>query len=187
MVGGRVSKTWTGTLGADLPVQILIGSNWRTDSVNAFQAPTTERTVTGARVVSLGLIETKIAGFGQVQIKPVPWLKFTAGGRFDQFFYDIDDRITPGGTPNISNGITSPKVGLAITPVDWVELFANYGQGFRSIDVPLELIGNPGLQPFQVVSIEGGFSLTSIGSNSSRHTGRRTPPTRAFRLHPVCP
>jgi outer membrane receptor protein involved in Fe transport len=160
MVGGRVSKVWTGAIGNDIPVQVLIGSNWRSDNINAFQAPTTARAVTGAPVVNLGLTQTNLAAFGQVQIKPLSWLKFTAGGRFDQFHYDINDRIAPGGTPNISNGITSPKVGVAITPVGWLELFANYGQGFRSIDVPLELIGNPGIQPFKVVSREGGIQFT---------------------------
>jgi outer membrane receptor protein involved in Fe transport len=160
MVGGRVSKVWSGAVGDDIPVQVLVGSNWRTDFINAYQAPTTARTVTGAPVVDLGVSETNVAAFGQVQVKPLPWLKFTAGGRFDQFYYDINDRITPGGTPNISNGITSPKVGVAITPVKWLELFANYGQGFRSIDVPLELIGNPGIQPFKIVSREGGAQFT---------------------------
>lgn len=160
MVGGRVSKTWTGAVGDDIGIQVLIGSNWRTDFINAFQAPTTARTVTGAPVVSLDLTETNLAGFGQVQIKPLSWLKFTLGGRFDQFIYDIDDRVTPGGTPDISNGISSPKAGVAITPVKWLEVFANYGEGFRSIDVPLELIGNPGLQPFRIVSTEGGIQFT---------------------------
>lgn len=160
MAGGRVSKVWTGAIGDDIPVQVLVGSNWRTDVINAYQAPTTARTVTGAPVVNLGLTETNLAAFGQVQVKPLPWLKFTAGGRFDQFIYDINDRITPGGTPDISNGITSPKVGVAITPVSWLEVFANYGQGFRSIDVPLELIGNPGLQPFKIASAEAGGQLT---------------------------
>lgn len=159
MVGGRVSKLWTGAIGNDIPVQVLIGSNWRSDSINTFQAPTTARAVTGTPVVNLGLTQTNLAAFGQVQMKPLSWLKFTAGGRFDQFYYDINDRITPGGTPNISNGITSPKVGVAITPVRWLELFANYGQGFRSIDVPLELIGNPEIQPFKVVSREGGIQF----------------------------
>jgi outer membrane receptor protein involved in Fe transport len=159
MGGGRVSKVWTGAIG-EVPVQILVGSNWRTDVIGAFQAPTTARTVTGAPVVNLGLTETNLAGFGQLQIKPLSWLKLTAGGRFDQFYYDIDDRITPGGTPNIANGITSPKVGVAITPVKWLEIFANYGQGFRSIDVPIELIGNPGLQPFKIASAEGGGQIT---------------------------
>lgn len=160
MVGGRLSKVWTGAIGDDIPVQVLLGGNWRTDVIEAFQAPTTARAVIGPAVVNVGLTQTNVAGFGQVQVKPLSWLKFTAGGRYDQFYYDIDDRITPGGTPNISNGIASPKLGVAITPVKWLELFANYGQGFRSIDVPAELIGNPGIQPFRIVSREGGVQFT---------------------------
>lgn len=139
---------------------MLVGSNWRTDVINAYQAPTTARVVTQPPVVDLGLTQTNLAAFGQVQVKPLSWLKVTAGGRFDQFYYTIDDRIAPGTTPNVSNGITSPKVGVAVTPVQWLELFANYGHGFRSIDVPLELIPNPGLQPFKIVSMEGGGQLT---------------------------
>ena len=160
MFGGRVTKVWSGAVGNDMPVQVLVGSNWRTDIINAFQAPTTARVVTGAPRVDLGLAQTNLAGFGQVQVKPLPWLKFTAGSRFDQFYYTLDDRLAPGATPNISNGITSPKVGVAIVPVGWLELFANYGQGFRSVDVPLELIGNPGIQPFKLASTEGGGQIT---------------------------
>lgn len=157
MVGGRVNKLWTGAVGNDIPVQVLVGSNWRTDFINAFQAPTMARTVTGAPVVDLGLTQTNLAAFGQVQIKPLPWLKFTAGERFDQFYYDINNRLN--NTLNIAPGITSPKVGVAITPAKWLELFANYGQGFRSVDVPLELIGNPTIQPFRIASTEGGVQF----------------------------
>jgi len=160
MVGGRISKVWTGAINDQVPVQVLIGSNWRSDMIEAFQAPTTARTVTGAPVVDLGVTQHNIAAFGQVQVKPLPWLKLTGGGRFDQFYYDINDRLAPGATPNISPGITSPKFGVAITPAKWIEFFANYGQGFRSIDVPLELIGNPGLKPFKIVSAEGGVQFT---------------------------
>jgi outer membrane receptor protein involved in Fe transport len=160
LVGGRVSKVWSGAIGNDIPVQVLLGSNWRTDFIEAFQARTTARAVTGPTAVNVGLTQTNVAGFGQVQVKPLPWLKFTAGGRYDQFYYDIDDRLTPGGTPNISNGIASPKAGVAITPTAWLELFANYGEGFRSIDVPAELIGNPGIQPFRIVSREGGVQFS---------------------------
>lgn len=159
MVGGRVSKVWTGAVADDLPVQVLLGGNWRSDVIDAFQARTTARQVTGPAVVDLGLTEHSIAAFGQVQIKPLSWLKLTAGGRFDQFSYDINDRVTPGGTPDIAPGIASPKFGVDVTPVRWLELFANYGQGFRSIDVPLELIGNPGIQPFRIVSTEAGVHV----------------------------
>ena len=160
MLGGRVSKVWSGAVGDDIPVQVLVGNNWRTDVIEAYQARTTARAVIAAPTVNVGVTQTNAAAFGQVQIKPLSWLKFTAGGRFDQFYYDINDRVTPGGTPNISNGLSSPKVGVALTPVKWLELFANYGQGFRSIDVPAELIGNPGIQPFRIVSREGGVQFT---------------------------
>lgn len=160
MFGGRVSKVWSGAVGDDIPVQVLVGSNWRTDVINAYQARTLARAVIAPPVIDVGVTQTNIAAFGQVQVKPLPWLKFTAGGRFDQFYYEINDRVTPGGTPNISNGISSPKVGVAITPVSWLEFFANYGQGFRSIDVPAELIGNPGIQPFKIVSREGGVQFS---------------------------
>lgn len=158
--GGRISKVWTGAVADDVPVQILLGGTWRSDIINAFQAPTTARIVTGMPAIDLGVTQHNVAAFGQVQIKPLAWLKLTAGGRFDQFRYDINDRLTSGVTPNIAPRITSPKFGVAITPVSWLELFANYGQGFRSIDVPLELVGNPGIQPFRIVSTEGGVQFT---------------------------
>lgn len=157
--GGKLTKLWTGAA-AEIPVQFLLGGSWRTDVIDAYQAPTTARTISGAPVVDLGVTQHNLAGFGQLQVKPLPWLKLTAGARYDQFFYDIDDRLTPGGTPNISNGVASPKLGVAVTPLSWLEFFANYGQGFRSIDVPLELIGNPGIQPFRIVSREAGAQLT---------------------------
>lgn len=160
MAGGRISKVWSGAIADQIPVQVLLGGNWRSDIINAFQAPTTARMQSGAPVIDLGLTQHNIAAFGQLQIKPLPWLKLTAGGRFDQFYYDIDDRLNPGSTPNIAPGIASPKVGVAITPLSWLDVFANYGQGFRSVDVPLELIGNPTIQPFKIVSAEGGAQVT---------------------------
>ena len=157
--GGRLRKVWTGAFADVLPVQLLIGGSWRSDVIRAFQAPTTARIVNGAPVIDLGLTQHNLAGYGQLQIKPAEWLKLTAGGRLDQFTYDIDDRLAPGAAPNISPSIASPKFGVAITPVRWLELFANYGEGFRSIDVPLELIGNPGIRPFRVASSEGGAQI----------------------------
>jgi outer membrane receptor protein involved in Fe transport len=159
--GGRLSKVWTGAGQDTLPVQLLVGGSWRSDVISAFQAPATARVVSGAPVVDLGLTQHDLAAYSQLQVKPLPWLKLTGALRYDQFIYDITDRLTPGGTPNIAPGILSPKAGVAITPLAGLELFANYGQGFRSIDVPLELIGNPSVRPFKVASLEGGAQLTA--------------------------
>ena len=166
MFGGRVSKVWTGAISDTTPVQLLIGGNWRTDLIESFQAPTNARAITGPTRIDLGVNQTNIAGFAQLQIKPAPWLKLTGGARFDQFYYDLNNRIDPFVSPSISPAITSPKGGIAITPASWLEFFANYGEGFRSIDATVELIDSSvrpnvvnNLQPFKIVSREGGVQF----------------------------
>ncbi|HLH97985.1 MAG TPA: TonB-dependent receptor [Xanthobacteraceae bacterium] len=159
MVGGRLQKVWTGAVGGDLPVQVLAGTSWRTDFIDTFSAPTVGRAQTGADTTDLGITETNWSAYGQVQAKPIEWLKLTGAMRYDQFFYDITNRINPALEPNISPGVWSPKAGVSITPASWVELYANYGQGFRSPDAATELLSNPALQPFKIQSEEGGIKF----------------------------
>ncbi|MGP0088236.1 MAG: TonB-dependent receptor [Steroidobacteraceae bacterium] len=155
-VGGRIRKVWTMETGDDTGWQLLVGTQWRTDFINAFQAPTTARTVNGPLAESIGDTETDLGPYAQVQWKPVPWLKLTGAERYDQFYYNVTDNITPGNSTNISPGIWSPKAGVAVIPFKWWDVYANYGQGFRSIDAATELIGNPTIQPFKIESKEVG-------------------------------
>jgi len=155
MAGGRLRKVWTGDVG-DVPVQLLVGTYWRTDSIETFQGPTTARALTGPLAVNLGIDETDLATYSQLQVKPTPWLKLTAAARYDQFLYDVTDALTPANSTSITPGIWSPKAGVSITPLSWLELYGNYGQGFRSIDAASELIGNPGIKPFKIESKEVG-------------------------------
>jgi outer membrane receptor protein involved in Fe transport len=159
MLGGRVRKVWTGDLAETLPVQLLAGSYWRSDFIDAFQGPTTARVLNGPLVANLGINETDVAGYTQLQVKPAPWLKLTGAARYDQFYYDVTDKLTPANSTTIAPGIWSPKAGVSVTPVKWLELYANYGQGFRSIDAASELIGNPGIRPFKIESKEIGVQL----------------------------
>lgn len=39
-IGGRIRKVWTAATGDGTGWQVLVGSQWRTDFINAFQAPT---------------------------------------------------------------------------------------------------------------------------------------------------
>jgi outer membrane receptor protein involved in Fe transport len=140
-------------------VQLLAGSYWRSDFIDTFQGPTTTRALRGPLTVNLGINETNVAGYAQLQVKPAPWLKLTGAARYDQFFYDVTDKLTPTNSTTIAPGVWSPKAGVAVTPVSWLELYANYGQGFRSIDAALELIGHPGIKPFKIESREVGVQL----------------------------
>jgi outer membrane receptor protein involved in Fe transport len=159
MLGGRVRKVWTDDVAGVLPVQLLAGSYWRSDFIDAFQGPTTARVLNGPLVANLGINETDVAGYTQLQVKPAPWLKLTGAARYDQFYYDVTDKLTPANSTTIAPGIWSPKAGVSVTPVKWLELYANYGQGFRSIDAASELIGNPGIRPFKIESKEVGVQL----------------------------
>lgn len=157
-LGGKVRDVWTGEI-AGVPAQLLTGASWRTDFIDDFQAQTINRQViAGTTAVDMNTTESDLAAFAQLQLKPVSWLKLTGGARFDQFFYDIDNRLNPALEPDISPGVWSPKAGAAITPFKWFELYTNYGQGFRSPDAVTELVPNlpQAVQPFKIESEEVG-------------------------------
>jgi outer membrane receptor protein involved in Fe transport len=158
-VGGRIRKVWTNEEVDGTGWQLLLGTQWRTDFITAFQAPTTARVINGPLAESIGDTETDIGPYAQVQWKPVSWLKLTAAERFDQFYYNVVDKLAPSDSTNISPGIWSPKAGVTLIPFKWWDVYANYGQGFRSIDAATELIGNPTIQPFKIESEEVGTHL----------------------------
>ena len=161
-LGGGVRKIWTGEV-EGLATQLRVGTQWRTDVINSFQAPTVFRHISGLPTIDATTVETNLAGYAQLQVKPLPWLKLTGGSRLDQFFYTIDNRVAPYAEPDISPTIVSPKAGAAIIPLPWLELYTNYGQGFRSPDSVLELIPNypQTVQPFKIESAELGVKINS--------------------------
>jgi outer membrane receptor protein involved in Fe transport len=155
--GGRIRKVWTEHTGDGTGWQVLVGGSWRTDFIQAFQGSTTARVLNAPLSENLGDTETNLGAYAQLQYKPFSWLKLTGGGRFDQFFYNVTDNITPSNSTNIAPTIWSPKAGVTLIPFNWLNLYANYGQGFRSIDAATELIGNPTIQPFKIQSEETGI------------------------------
>ena len=75
---------------------------------------------------------------GEVNYQVLDPLKARLGLRYDRFSGDIDTGSGQGGDlgPNRhydakSRSVFSPKAGLVYTtPVEWLELYANYGRGF---------------------------------------------------------
>jgi len=162
-IGGRIRKVWTEETGDGTGWQFLVGTQWRTDFISAFQAPTTGRAITGPYATAISDTESDIGPYAQIQWKPVSWLKLTGAERFDQFDYRVRDSLIPGDSTTIAPGIWSPKAGVTFIPVKWWDVYLNYGEGFRSIDAVTELIGNTTIQPFKIVSKEVGTHI-DIGS-----------------------
>ena len=130
MIGGRVQKVWTGAFADTLPVQLTAGTYWRTDFINTYAAPTTSRVQTGGDTTDLGINETNLAGYTQLQVKPLSWVKLTGAARYDQFYYDVTNRLDPTLQPDVSPGIWQPKAGISITPLTWLEPLRKLWPGF---------------------------------------------------------
>ena len=68
------------------------------------------------------------------------WLRGVLGLRADYFRFDVRDRLEDRSTSDTRTSgeeqdlIVSPKASLIVTPLDELELFANFGFGFHSND-----------------------------------------------------
>jgi len=159
-VGGRTKKVWTGAIVDWLPAQLSVGGDFIGEFVNVVQVPTTSRNANGPKNLDLHFDEYAAGMFGELQLKPVYWFKLTGATRYDQFFYDLHNRLNPLDSPTAYPGIASPKIGGAFSPYPWLEIYANYGQGFRSASAVADIIVNDKLGPLKLTSTEAGMGVT---------------------------
>jgi iron complex outermembrane recepter protein len=74
-----------------------------------------------------------VAGaYAQAVIEPTAWLKITPAYRVDRVEGDFTNRLT-GGEFGINRyrNIEQPKLGVAITPLDAITLYANWGRTYQ--------------------------------------------------------
>jgi len=111
---------------------ILAGNDLRYDQVSQTQWNTISfyNFINQTRLYKFHQFSTGI--FAQGQYKPFSFLKLVGGLRFDQFQVDIDNQLFPQNSGNASPNMWSPKVGFVITPYKDINIFANFGRGFRS-------------------------------------------------------
>lgn len=159
--GGTLRKVWSATV-AGLPTQLLAGADVRADQVDARRFPSTAQRPRGPDRLNISYDEERVGGYVQFQVKPLSWAKITAGTRYDHLFYDVRDHIGTANTLTADSGVFSPKVGVSLTPISGVELYANYGEGFRSPSVVDELLTNPSLESLKLTSEEAGARYTLI-------------------------
>lgn len=69
-----------------------------------------------------------------------PWLRTVVGLRFDDLYFDVDNNLNSTSAPDLTgqgvenDPIFSPKASLILSPLDNLDLFVNYGEGFHSND-----------------------------------------------------
>ena len=139
-----------------VPGELTVGGQSRSDLVSQDIFDTVHRQPT-ARRGEFTFTQQNAGAFVRLQLQPVPWLKLSAGTRYDRFFYDASDRLT-GQRIAPDFGAFTPKVGAAVSPLPGLSVFHNYGEGVRSPDAVADLLANPALRAARLRSVEAGFS-----------------------------
>ena len=114
--------------------------------------------------------ETSLGAFIEASISATDRLRFLTGLRAD--YYDFDVRAkTPGSFEGaVTDSRVSPKVGVAYTLTENVELYGNWGEGFHSNDArgvvnPTDPI--PGMSPGTGYEAGARFELGAVKLTSA--------------------
>ena len=107
-------------------------------------------------------ITEKVLGiFAQDSFDLTSQLNLTAAVRYDSANIRFTDEIDPANSGSNWYGQVTPRVGLTYTPLSWLTVYANYGQGFQ-IPTTNELFSlgpfgsNPNLKPVKSQTFELG-------------------------------
>ncbi len=115
---------------------LTAGANYHDNQINVGLYPRVERVPTG--VTSRANIRvTNGAGYVQESLSLFAnKLQLGAGLRFDEFRFDVADRVDPSGTGTQNAANFQPKASLAYTPSSRVPLtlHLNYGRGISTSD-----------------------------------------------------
>lgn len=129
--GSKAYYTWEFEGRGDLNV----GYEYRHDNGVNGQFQTVRRARNGVVGRDYKFDIDAISFYTDGSVRPWQRLKLLGGLRYDIFRQDIFNRLTPTQSGDGSQTIASPHVGLVFEATDWLELFANYGTGFRSLQV----------------------------------------------------
>ena len=122
--------------------------------------------------------ESEIGAYAELDTHVTRWLRLVLGAREDRVDAALSNQSATA--VNQTSGYKgaaqlSPKAALIVSPTDWLDLFANFGQGFHSNDIRSVLVGSiNGVQPALMATATGyeigttirplkGLTLTAVG------------------------
>ena len=131
VVGGRVDKRFDFAIG--MPIKLLVGAEGRYDFIDPVVLYRTDARRVVSTVRRDKVTEGSGALFAEATIRPTSTIRVLLGGRADHYTFDVRSDLSANSGTSSATRI-SPKASIAWTPVDRVELYANYGRGFHSND-----------------------------------------------------
>ncbi|MFT3904685.1 MAG: TonB-dependent receptor [Steroidobacteraceae bacterium] len=132
-VGGRFERS----IYESSALQVKAGTELRYDDIGRVGLDHDDAGVFVENVSNNNIKESSIAAYTEATWKATDRLRLTGGLRGDLYNFDVGKNAGAGETTvagSKSDNQLSPKVGVAYTLTDNVELYANWGQGFHSND-----------------------------------------------------
>jgi outer membrane receptor protein involved in Fe transport len=131
VLGGKVDKRFEFTLG--VPVDLLIGVETRNDLIAPVGLYHTEFGQIRSIVRQDRVDEESVGAFAEATVHLTPKLRVILGLRGDEYAFQVRSSID-ANSGHATAGIVSPKAAIAYAPINEIELYANYGEGFHSND-----------------------------------------------------
>lgn len=141
---------------------LTVGTEFRYDNGDAESRRWSNSAPTANYAFNYDLSLLSYGAFAQAQWKPVNFLKLVGGLRGDGFYYDIDNRRNPAASATYNDPVFTPRIGLVLTPVDNLDIYANYGQGFRP-PASNELSPYSGIGP---LNSPGGSAVSGLDAST---------------------
>jgi len=131
-LGYRVEKLFDRPL-FGRPSLLVVGTTLQRDDAETVINQTVNRTLLRPTDDVPELL-TSLGAFVQEQWQPFQRAKLHLGLRYSHVDYELEDRIRPPGSFVAAYDADqwSPKVGLAVSPVKALDVYANYATGMRS-------------------------------------------------------
>lgn len=146
IVGGRYSKT----LVQEANVEVDVGVEFRSDDIGPVGLDQYDQGQFVAKVSDNDITETSYSAYVEATWLPTNNLRFLGGLRADYYDFDVTANSAGSFAGSETDSRVSPKVGLAYTLSDNIELYGNWGEGFHSNDargVVNSVNPVPGLSP----------------------------------------
>ena len=132
MAGFDVGQTWFSHWGG-LDVSNKIGVQGRYDYLSPLALYKTVRQQITGTITESKVKEASAGVYLENTVQWLPWMRTTAGLRYDRYRFDVDSNIAEN-SGKVGAGTTSPKISMILGPWEKTEFFVNFGEGFHSND-----------------------------------------------------
>ena len=128
--GGRYERIVFESAG----VGVTVGGEFRYDDIGNVGLDEFDAGEFVANISRNSIRETSLGAFIEASFSPADRLRFLVGARADVYDFDATAKAPGSFEGHETDSRASPKLGVAYSMTDDVELYANWGKGFHSND-----------------------------------------------------